>query len=105
MRTVVETSAYLAAAKGALSDADREEIVTAVAANPDMGVALGGGLRKARIPLEGRGKRGGARLVFLYAGYDVPVFLLTVFAKNEKANLSRKEQLDFVVDLIEEKLK
>ena len=59
-----------------------------VAENPAVGVALGGGVRKIRIPLPGRGKRGGARVVFLFAGEDIPVFLLTVFAKNEKANLS-----------------
>ena len=57
-----------------------------------MGVALGGGVRKIRIPLPGRGKRGGARVVFLFAGEDIPVFLLTVFAKNEKANLSAAER-------------
>ena len=31
-------------------------------------------------------------MVFLFAGEDIPVFLLTVFAKNEKANLSAGEQ-------------
>ena len=30
--------------------------------------------------------------MFLFAGDDVPVFLLTVFAKNEKANLSTRER-------------
>ena len=63
--TVVETSAYLAAAKDVFSDVERAEIVVTVATNPECGVALGGGLRKARVGLGGRGKRGGARLVFL----------------------------------------
>ncbi|MYH30036.1 MAG: hypothetical protein F4137_14545 [Acidobacteria bacterium] len=38
------------------------------------------------------GKRGGVRVVFLSAGEDIPVFLLTVFAKNERANLTAKER-------------
>ena len=88
LQTVVETPTYLAAARGVLSVEDRARIVNVVAENPAVGVALGGSVRKIRIPLPGRGKRGGARVVFLFAGEDIPVFLLTVFAKNEKANLS-----------------
>ena len=43
---------------------------------------------KLRIAASGRGKRGGARVVYLYGGVDVPVFLLAIFAKNEESNLS-----------------
>ena len=91
-QTVVETPAYLTAAKGVLSDAERVEVVTLVAENPEAGVQIGGGIRKMRIARPGRGKRGGARVVFLFAGEDLPVFLLTVFAKNEKTDLSAKER-------------
>ncbi len=90
--TVVETPSYLAAAKVLLSETERAAIVDMVAADPECGVALGGGIRKVRIGVDGRGKRGGGRVVFLYADSDIPVFLLTVFAKNEKSNLSRPEQ-------------
>ena len=92
LQTVVETPAYLAAARGVLSDALRADVINMVAGNPRAGVALGGGVRKARIALPGRGKRGGARVVFLFAGEDIPVFLLTVFAKNEKTDLSVEER-------------
>ena len=63
-----------------------------VAESPETGVALGGGIRKMRIARPGRGKSSGARVVFLFSGEDIPVFLLTVFAKNEKANLSSGER-------------
>ena len=56
------------------------------------GVALGGGIRKMRIGRSGRGKSGGARVVFLFSGEDMPVFLLAVFAKSEKANLGPRER-------------
>ena len=92
LQTVVETPAYLAAACGVLSDEVRAGIVNLVAENLAAGVALGGGIRKVRVPLSGRGKRGGARVVFLFAGEDIPVFLLIVFAKNENANLSAGER-------------
>lgn len=96
LQTVVETPAYLAAARGVLTDEVRAWIVSVVAENPTVGVALGGGVRKIRVPLPGRGKRGGARVVFLFAGEDIPVFLLTVFAKNERANLSAAERTKLI---------
>ena len=92
LQTVVETPAYLVAAKGVLSNAERADVISTVAETPRAGVALGGGVRKMRIGRPGRGKSGGARVVFLFAGEDVPVFLLTVFAKNEKVNLGTRER-------------
>jgi hypothetical protein len=47
--TVVETPSYLAAAKSLLSEAERAAVVDMVAADPECGVALGGGIRKVRI--------------------------------------------------------
>ena len=91
LQTVVETPAYLKAARGVLSDALRATVVNMVAEHPEAGVPLGGGVRKVRVARLGRGKSVGARVVFLFAGEDIPVFLLTVFAKNEKANLSNRE--------------
>ena len=88
----METPSYLSAAKGLLSDRERDEVVNQVAKNPEAGVSLGGGIRKMRIARTGRGKSSGARLVFLFCGENLPVFLLTVFAKNEKANLSLRER-------------
>ncbi len=92
LQTVVETPAYLSAAKGLLSDSERSEVINTLAENPETGVALGGGIRKMRIARPGRGKSSGARVVFLFSGEDIPVFLLTVFAKNEKAALSSRER-------------
>ncbi len=96
LQTVVETPTYLTAAKGVLSDAERVEVINTLAENPEVGVSLGGGIRKLRVARPGRGKSGGARVVFLFAGPDIPVFLLTVFAKNEKANLTPKERTALV---------
>ena len=95
-QTVVETPAYLAAAKGVLSQDEQDEVVNTVAENPAAGTPLGGGIRKVRIARSGRGKSGGARVIFLFSGEDIPVFLLAVFAKNEKANLTPKERVALV---------
>jgi hypothetical protein len=51
-----------------------------------------GGVRKVRVASSGRGKRGGARVIYLFGGDNMPVFLLAVFAKNEKSDLSPAER-------------
>jgi hypothetical protein len=38
------------------------------------------------------GKRGGARIVYLYGSEDYPIFLITAYAKAEKGTLSKAEQ-------------
>jgi len=50
-----------------------------------------GGLRKARIPLEGRGKRGGGRVIYWFHSDQYPAALLWVFAKNERADLTKAQ--------------
>ena len=44
---------------------------------------------------QGRGKRGGVRLIYYFHSDTFPLFLLTVYAKNQKANLTRAERNDF----------
>lgn len=85
---------YLRAARGIYSGAEQEEIVLAIAANPEAGDLMPGtgGYRKLRFARRGMGKRGGARVVYLYGGLDLPIFLITVYAKSEKGNLSKAER-------------
>jgi len=51
-----------------------------------------GGIRKVRFGFGARGKSGGARIIYLFSGERLPVFVLAVFAKNEKADLSPAER-------------
>ena len=51
-----------------------------------------GGARKLRWGAKGKGKRGGARVITFFGGPKVPVFLLAIFAKGERANLSNAER-------------
>lgn len=96
LQTVVELDSFLKRAKAIMSDAERMGVVTYLAANPEAGIPLGGGLRKVRVPRVGGGKSGGYRTLHVFGGMHMPLFLLTVFAKNEKDNLSAKEQADLV---------
>jgi len=94
MQTVVEMPSYLAHAEKLFSSVERAAIVDRLAADPKCGVVVpgGGGIRKVRFGFGARGKSGGARIVYLYGGEDIPVFILAVFAKNEKDNLSVAER-------------
>ena len=92
LQTVVELPEFVRRAKAIMSDDDRTALILEVAANPEAGVSLGGGLRKLRIAREHGGRSGGFRTVYVFGGRTIPIFLLTVFAKNEKSNLSQFEQ-------------
>ncbi len=92
MQTVVELPEFQRRAKSIMSDSEREAMIDWIAANPEGGTSLGGGLRKVRIPRDGGGKSGGFRTIYVFGGRHMPIFLVTVFAKNEKANLTQKEQ-------------
>jgi RelE toxin of RelE / RelB toxin-antitoxin system len=93
MQTVVETPSYLSDAERLFSPEERRAIVDRLAADPACGVVIpgSGGIRKVRFGFGARGKSGGARIIYLFSGASLPVFILAVFAKNEKADLSAAE--------------
>jgi hypothetical protein len=96
MRTVVELAAYLAAANRAgMSDDIRAEIALALSLNPELGDVMPGtgGARKFRWARRNEGKSGGFRVVTYYPGAE-RVYLIDVFAKNAKANLSAADRND-----------
>ena len=73
-------------------------------ANPKAGDVMQGtgGVRKLRVELQGRGKSGGARVVYVDFTVEERTYLITAFAKNERGNLSdreKKEMKDFVARL------
>jgi hypothetical protein len=92
LQTVAELPEFIRRAKAIMSDDERASLVIYLAANPEAGVSLGGGLRKVRVPRDGGGKSGGYRTIYVFGGVHLPIFVITVFAKNEKANLTKAEQ-------------
>lgn len=95
MQTVIETDDFLRDAKQAgLSEDDRIRIVDFMADNPQAGdeMAGTGGARKVRFAVKDKGKSGGVRVITFYTGPDIPVFLLNVFAKGDKVNLTKAER-------------
>jgi hypothetical protein len=95
MHAVIETSAFLGDAGAAgMSEEERFAMVNFIAANPTAGVLMPGtgGARKIRFAGRGKGKSGGYRVVTYFAAPDIPVFMLAVINKGERANLSKAEQ-------------
>ncbi len=92
--TVVETERFLKDIRPLLSDSERAEMVAFIGANPEAGqiIPASGGVRKMRWALPGKGKRGGARVIYYYHNSHMPVFLLAAYAKNETANLTQAER-------------
>src|SRR3954453_2483075 len=95
MHSVIETPAFIWDARDSgISSEERSKIVTALAQNPTMRVEIPGtgGARKVRFAGRGKGKSGGYRVITFYSGQDIPVFLLNVFAKGDRVDLSQAER-------------
>lgn len=95
--TVVETPEFLAASRKLFDEHERTLLVSYLAAHPAAGDLMQGtgGLRKVRWALQGRGKRGGARVIYFLHSEHLPLFLLTAYAKNERADLTAADRKAF----------
>jgi len=92
--TVAETPEYIRRATRLLSESERNDVIDFVAATPKAGDLIQGtgGVRKLRWARSGRGKSGGVRVIYYFHSEALPLYLLTVFGKGEKADLSQAER-------------
>ena len=74
------------------------ELLDSLEENPKLGVHLGNDCYKIRIAIasKGKGKSGGARVVTYILIRDQKVFLLTIYDKSEKENISDKELIELL---------
>lgn len=94
MQTVVEMPSYLRQAQRLrLTVEELDAIKALVAQLPSAGnvIPSSGGARKLRVRAKGRGKSGGYRVITFFSGVAHPVFLLDIYGKSEKANMTRGE--------------
>lgn len=82
------------AERAGLADAEVLAIAATIAADPLAGDLMvgAGGARKLRHAGRGHGTSGGIRTIHYFGGDDVPVFLLAVYGKGQKDNLTQKER-------------
>ena len=93
MQTIVELPEFLKKSDKSLTKSERKIIINYLAKHPADGVLIQGtgGIRKLRWSAKGKGKSGGVRIIYYYHNESMPLFLLTLFGKGEKANLTKAE--------------
>jgi hypothetical protein len=104
MITIAEVPYYISHAEKLLTAAERQEIIDFLAARPKAGDLIEGtgGIRKLRWAYGGRGKSAGVRVIYYFHSEAMPLYLITLFAKNERANLAKSErnELAKMVDVL-----
>ncbi len=94
MQTIVELPEFLRRSDKLLKESERLSIINYLAVHPASGDIMQGtgGLRKLRWSAHGKGKSGGVRIIYYFHNESMPLFLLTLFGKGEKSNLSKSER-------------
>jgi len=95
MQTVAELPEYIRSADKLMSVDERQDIIRYLAERPKAGDVMEGtgGVRKLRWRRGGQGKSGGVRVIYHFHNEDMPpLYLLTLFAKGDRANLIRAER-------------
>lgn len=69
------------------------KLIQELAENPDQGTSIGKGCYKIRVSIatKGKGKSGGARVITNFVVTDSTVYLLSIYDKSDKENLTDKE--------------
>lgn len=100
---IVETSVFTRQVLTLLSDEEYRRLQMMLILHPDLGAIIpgSGGLRKARWSVQGRGKRGGVRIIYYWAIIHDKILMLYMYAKNEQDDLT-PEQLKVLKKIIEE---
>ena len=90
---IVETSIFTRQVLTLLSDEAYRRLQMALVLHPDLGAVIpgSGGLRKVRWVMEGRGKRGGVRVIYYWAIIHDKILMLYTYAKNEQDDLTSEQ--------------
>lgn len=94
--SILETKAFSDDAQKLLTADELSALHTTLAYTPEVGSRIPGtgGVRKFRIGIEqqGKGKRGGGRVIYYFHSPDIPIILLALYAKGEKIDLTPEEK-------------
>jgi len=89
----IETPTFTRLIATLLDDDEYSKMQDELVKRPDVGDLIkdGGGIRKLRWKRAGTGKRGGLRVIYYWLTEDEQIFMLVVYPKNLKDNLTDKE--------------
>ncbi len=89
-----------------MKDEECQELQNTLVTYPESGKLIqgSGGLRKIRWGIASKGKRGGVRVIYYFANSKNQIFMLMVYAKNERSDLT-KEQLSLLKKVVEREFK
>jgi hypothetical protein len=92
--TVLQLPKFKAEATELIGANGIERVAAYLADHPNAGDVIpgGAGVRKLRWAAKGKGKRGGARVIYLYVMIDARIYLLRCYAKNVRADLTEEEK-------------
>jgi hypothetical protein len=102
----LETTLFSKRIGDLISDEEYRILQTALLAKPDLGVMIpgSGGIRKVRWAASGRGKRGGARVIYYWYRPGDRIYMLLAYPKNEQDDLT-PEQAKVLGRLVREEFK
>lgn len=91
---VIPLPEFMKSTKKLLSQDEIAELARYVAFFPEKGDVIRGtgGARKLRWSAKGKGKRGGARIIYYYYATEYEVYLITAYAKNQKSDLTSADK-------------
>ena len=94
MLTIAELSTFIRSAEKLLDASERQDVINYLATHPKAGVVMEGtgGVRKLRWSRGSQGKSGGVRVIYYFHNESMPLYLLTLFAKNDRSNLSKAQR-------------
>lgn len=90
---IIETSVFTRRVTALLSDDEYRELQATLVERPKAGPVIpgSGGIRKLRWSASGRGKRGGARVIYYWATEQEHLLMLFIYAKNESDDLTHDQ--------------
>lgn len=89
----IETPTFTRLLTDLLTDDEYTDLQNTLVENPERGDILrgGGGIRKLRFALAGRGKSGGVRVIYYWIRENEQIYMLLIYPKSKKDTLTDRE--------------
>ena len=103
--TVIELPDFARDAERIWSEDERTDFTDYIARCPEAGAVVRGtgGVRKVRWAAKGKGKRGGARVIYFYYTPESPLYLVAAYAKGEREDITEADRKRYAAMAVEMK--